>query len=195
MDGTDTVFFVAKDQVPRDRIKNVTYGQILVDYRPQKDKPHRTRLTVGGNLICYSGYVRTPTADIITSNIIINSNIPMSGARYMFCDIKNFFLGILLIRYEYIKIPIDVIPEEIILEYNLMSLAHNGYVYCEIWKLMCGIPQAGIFSNKQLVQQLETKGYAPCKDTPGLQRSKWVPISFSLVVDNFGVKYVEKQHA
>ena len=31
--------------------------------------------------------------------------------------------------------------------------------------------------------------------TPGLCRHKWRPITFSLVVDEFGVKYVGKQHA
>ena len=34
--------------------------------------------------------------------------------------------------YEYIKIPMDIITEETILEYNLVNLAHNGYVYYEI---------------------------------------------------------------
>ena len=62
-------------------------------------------------------------------------------------------------RYEYIKIPIYILPEEIIIEYNLINLAYKGYVHCEIQKGMYGLPQAGILSNKQLVQQLETEGY------------------------------------
>ena len=45
---TYTMFFIAQDQVPRDRLKDVTYGRIVVDYRPKKEEPHRTRLTVGG---------------------------------------------------------------------------------------------------------------------------------------------------
>ena len=74
-------------------------------------------------------------------------------------DIKNLYLGTPISRYEYIKILIYILPDEIIIEYNLMNLAYKGYVYCEIQKGMYGLPQAGILSNNQLVQQLKTKGY------------------------------------
>ena len=57
---------------------------------------------------------------------------------------------------------------------------------------MYGLPQAGILANNQLVLQLEPKGYTLCKPTSGLLKKKWAPITFSLVVDNFGVKYVGK---
>ena len=79
--------------------------------------------------------------------------------------------------YEYIKLQIDFLPEEIILEYNLMGLAHNGYVYYKIWKRTYGLPQAGILSNQQLIWRLEPKGYAPCKHTQGIWRHKWIPIT------------------
>ena len=59
---------------------------------------------------------------------------------------------------------------------------------------MYGLPKAGILANHQLVFQLETKVYVLCKHTPGLWKHKWIPVTFSLVVDNFGVKYVGKQH-
>ena len=82
----------------------------------------------------YTGDVSTPMADITTSKLIVNSTIYTPGAGYMCCDINNLYLGTPFSRYEHIKIPIDIIPEEIILEYNLVNLANNGYVYCEIWK-------------------------------------------------------------
>ena len=41
---------------------------------------------------------------------------------------------------------------------------------------------------------LEKHGYLQSKLTPGFWKHKWRPISFSLVVDDFGVKYVGKQH-
>ena len=46
-------------------------------------------------------------------------------------DIKNFYLETPLSWYEHIKITIDILLEETILEYNLMNLAQNGYLYCE----------------------------------------------------------------
>ena len=34
MEVIDTMFFIAQDQVPRYQLKDVTYGCIVVDYRP-----------------------------------------------------------------------------------------------------------------------------------------------------------------
>ena len=81
------------------------------------------------------------------------------------------------------------------MEYNLVNLAHNGYIYCEIWKVMYVLLQAVIIVNQQLVQQLEPKGCSPCKRTPDLWSHKWILITLSLVFDDLGVKYVGKQHA
>ena len=180
--------------MPKDRLKDVIYGRIVVDYWTQKEERHRRRLTVGGNFSCYSGDSSTPTSDITTAKLIINSTISTPGVMYMCCDIKCFYLEITLSRYEYIKIKIDIQTEEIILEYNLVNLSHNGYEYYDICKGMHGLPKEGILSNQQLVRKLETKGYSPCKQTLGLWRHKWRPIAFSLVVENFGVKYVDKKH-
>ena len=100
-----------------------------------------------------------------------------------------------MIQYEYIKISIDILLEEIIKEYKLMNIANNGYIYCEIWKGIYGLPQTGILADKKLSRKLEPKGYSPCKHTPGLWRHNWRPIKFSLVVDDFGVRYIGKQNA
>ena len=34
VEGTDTLFFIAQNQVPKDQIKDVTYVRIVVDYIP-----------------------------------------------------------------------------------------------------------------------------------------------------------------
>jgi len=76
--GSNTIRFVAKSAVPRDR--KVMYGCIVVEIRPQKAETHRTRLTVGGNLIEYPGDVSTPTADLTTAKCLFNSTISTPGA-------------------------------------------------------------------------------------------------------------------
>ena len=38
-------------------------------------------------------------------------------------------------------------------------------------------------------------GYTQSKHTPSLWTHKWRPVSFTLVVDDFGVKYVGEEHA
>jgi hypothetical protein len=57
-----------------------------------------------------------------------------------------------------------------------------------------GLPQAGILTNKLLCKRLLPHGYYECTNTPGLWKHTTRPISFTLVVDNFGVKYVGNEH-
>ena len=52
-----------------------------------------------------------------------------------------------------------------------------------------------MMENKQLRSRLEKEGYYESRTTLGLWRHKWRPIQFCLVVDDFGVEYVGKQHA
>jgi hypothetical protein len=48
--GTNTIFFIRRDQVPRDRMNDATYGLITCLVRPEKnDEPNRTRLVAGGD--------------------------------------------------------------------------------------------------------------------------------------------------
>ena len=181
--------------IPADRRKDVTYGRVVVNYRPQKEYLNRTRLTVGGDRIKYPWNVSTPTAALTTAKLVINSTISTPRARYMCCDLGNFYLGTPLYRYEYIRLSIKIFPQKHIDAYNLLGLVHNGYVYCEIQRCMYGLPQAGKLCYNQLVRQLEPHVYAPCRHTPGVWRHKWRPILFSLVVDDFGFKYVGRAHA
>ena len=45
--GTNTIYFIYYTLIPNDRRGDITYGRIVVDYRPHKTEPNRTRLTVG----------------------------------------------------------------------------------------------------------------------------------------------------
>ena len=89
--GTNTIFFIPKEKVPSGR--TVTYGTIVAKIRPQKDETHCTRLTMGGNLINFPGDVKTPTADLITANIIFNSVLSTKNAKSMCADISNFYFN------------------------------------------------------------------------------------------------------
>jgi hypothetical protein len=60
---------------------------------------------------------------------------------------------------------------------------------------MYGLKQAGLLANQLLQTRLAPFGYYPARHTPGLWLHKTRPISFTLVVDYFAVKYVGKQHA
>ena len=51
-----------------------------------------------------------------------------------------------------------------------------------------------LVTQELLKKELEKHGYQQSKMTPGFWKHKWRPISFLLVVDDFGVKYVGKKH-
>ncbi|KAL7475371.1 hypothetical protein ACHAW6_001288 [Cyclotella cf. meneghiniana] len=60
---------------------------------------------------------------------------------------------------------------------------------------MYGLPQAGLLANELLEKWLNKHGYFQSKLIPGLWKHKTRPVQFTLVVNDFGVKYVGKEHA
>eukprot|EP00804_Cyclotella_cryptica_P018237 CCRYP_005972-RC/>CCRYP_005972-RC protein AED:0.07 eAED:0.01 QI:0/-1/0/1/-1/0/1/0/582 len=194
--GTNTIVFITKDDVPTDRRCDVTYGRICANFCPEKDDPHRIRLTVGGNNIHFPGDCGTPTADMLTTKILLNSIISTQGARFMTIDIKDFYLNTPMARPEFMRLKLADIPEEFIILYNLRKLAtQDGYVYVRVQKGMYGLPQAGIIAQQLLESRLVAHGYRQSTVTPGFWKHDWRPIAFALCVDDFGVKYVGIKHA
>ena len=58
---------------------------------------------------------------------------------------------------------------------------------------MYGLPQAELLANKQLEERLKKYGYRQSKLVPGLWKQDTQPIQFTLVVDDFGVKYTRQE--
>jgi hypothetical protein len=111
-------------------------------------------------------------------------------------DVKNFYLNTPMARPEFMRLQLKLIPDEIIAQYNLREKADNkGWVYVRIKLGMYGLPQAGLLANKLLAKRLNHFGYYHCQYTLGLWRHAWRPITFSLVVDDFGIKTVGLTHA
>jgi hypothetical protein len=150
---------------------------------------------VGGDRLDCSGDVTTSTVNITTFKILINSALSTEDATMMMMDIKNYYLGTPLPRFECMQMLLSRFPEEIVQRYNLNAIAIDGWVYIEIRKGMYGLKQAGLHANQLLQTRLAPFGYYPARLTPGLWLHKTRPIYFSLVVDDFAVKYLGKQHA
>ncbi len=88
-------------------------------------------------------------------------------------DVKDFYLNTPMKRYEYMRIKITDIPEEIIEHYTLREIVTEyGYVYCEIQKGMYGLPQAGIIAQELLQERLAKVGYHQSQIVPGLWTHK-----------------------
>ena len=82
-----------------------------------------------------------------------------------------------------------MIPQEFLDKYNLQEKSHNVYIYARVTKGMYGLP------HDALVKHLEPYVCHPLIKTPLLCTHNSWPINFTLVVDNFGVKYLVKYHA
>jgi hypothetical protein len=137
--GTDTCFFIRKAQVPKH--KRATYGRIVCNVRPQKDEIYCTQLTVDGNLINFPGNKRTPTADLLTTKLLINSTISTPGAVFLGIDLANFYLNTPMPEPEYLRLRLGIIPEQITVKYNLRNVVkEEGWVYVEIQKGIYGLP-------------------------------------------------------
>ncbi len=147
----------------------------------------------GGDRVHYPGNTGTPTANLITLKLLINSIILTTGAKFMTMDIKDFYLHTPMAQYEYMRLKLSDMLDDVIEHYNLQAIATaNGFVYCKIWKGMYGLPQAGIIAQQLIETRLAAHGYHQSTSMPGLWRHDTCPICFTLVVDNFGVKYVNK---
>ena len=93
MSGTNTIFFIHKDQIPKHHMSNTTYRQISCNYQKGKAEPKHVRLAIGGNRINYPGDHGTPTADLLTIKIMLNSIISTTGANFMTMGVKTFYLN------------------------------------------------------------------------------------------------------
>ena len=194
IEGTNTIHFILKSEVPFGTNK-VTYPRIVCDIRPNKSETHRTRITVCGNLLPFSGILTTPTATVTTAKCLFNSVISTPGAKCMTADIKDFYLNDDLPEPEYMKFLLSNIPQEIIDEYNLTEKVDDkGYVYIKIVKGMYGLKQAGIIAHKELIKHLVPHDYAPVQHTPGLWKHDTRDTIFSLVVDDFAIKYTSTEN-
>jgi hypothetical protein len=91
-------------------------------------------------------------------------------------------------------INLSSLPQETVDKYDLIELAQDKKVYIEIQKGMYGLPQAGMLANELLQRNLAKDCYHPTQHTHGLWKHDTRLISFSLVVDDFGVKYVDREH-
>jgi hypothetical protein len=143
--GTNTILFICKCDIPKTRIRDVTYSQFVCTIRPEKSEPNRPRLVIVGDRINYPGNAATPTADILSAKIFFNSVISTPGAKFMTMDISNFYLNTPLKLSEFIRMCIGNIPDKIIQEYNLHNIMEpDGTIYIKIILGMYRLPHASL---------------------------------------------------
>jgi hypothetical protein len=128
--------------------------------------------------------------------ILLNSVISTKEANCVMLDLKDFYLNTPMKRYKYMHLKIADIPKEIIQEYKLHELVtKDQYIHCEICKGMYGLPQAGIIAQVLLREQLAKVGYYQSKIIPRLWTHVTRKTCYTLVVDNFAIKYTKMEDA
>jgi hypothetical protein len=80
---------------------------VVCKVHPDKDDPDCTRITIGGNHICYSGDVGTNTVSLELFKLLLNSVLSCKGVRFSTIDLKNFYLGMPMPDPEYVCIKIS----------------------------------------------------------------------------------------
>jgi hypothetical protein len=193
---TNTIEFIYQHEVPKEQKWEVTYRQFVCTVRPKKAEPNQTGLSFGGDRINYMGKVATPTTEMLVAKMLFNSVISTKGNRFMTMAISNFYLMTPLHQPEFIQMKLSNIPDKVIKEYKLRQKATpDGSIYVRAKWGMYGLPQSGLLANKLLEKRLNKHGYRQSKLVPGLWKHDTQPIQFTLVVDDFGIKYVSEEHA
>lgn len=147
----------------------------------------RVRGTVGGDKSNYTGNVSALTADMPVVKMLFNAAVS-EDAEVGTIDIKDYYLSnnCKLTAPEYMVIQRKQIPDAVIKRYNLgnaqsFMVRINGTIY--------GLPQAGLLAQEKLIVHLADHGFHQAANTPCLFRHTTRDLMFTLVVDDFLVKY------
>ena len=114
--------------------KKITYTRLVVNFLPHKDDPNRIRIIVGRNLTLIALELTTHTSNLTTAKILWNSVMSTEGVEYAVFDVSNTYFHTSLVPadYDYMRIPLQLIPEHIITQYTLHEYEKGVYVYVKM---------------------------------------------------------------
>lgn len=107
-------------------------------------------------------------------------------------DLKDIFLHTTMEKPEYMKLPYKYFLVDIQKRYNLENLVSNDYVYIKIQKEMYGLKQAAVLAYTQVSTLLKKAGYQAIVGSLGMWKHITRKFFFCLCVDDFGIKYYDK---
>jgi hypothetical protein len=70
---TNTFFCINYNDIPLHKRKEICHTMVVCEVQPDKDDPNRTRITIGGNRICYPDDVGTNTVSLELLKLLLNS--------------------------------------------------------------------------------------------------------------------------
>ena len=183
--------FIHRSKMPEGRKAAYYNPQLKIKIMPDGTIQYRVRGTIGGDQVHYSGITTAYTAHLESIRVMLNATVS-EHARIATADIKDFYLGTPLDRPEYMRISLKHIPLDVQLKYEIAAMVENDYIIMEITKGIYGLPQAGKLAQDRLVKHLMGHGYNQCVNTPCLFVHNSNGVAFTLVVDDFLIKYKEQ---
>jgi hypothetical protein len=202
---SETIKHVFKDSIPREHRKNISYynerareKSKMIDENEYVE--YRVRGTFGGDHRKYPGAVSSNTAEYPVVKMLLNSVISDvrncdENTRFSTLDLVDFYIGTELENHDdpdYFKIKAIKVPNAICEKYNI-SADSDGYIYFRLDKCLYGHAVAGRLSNQELVKLLKEAGYHESDLVPCLFKHETRKITFSLIVDDLGVKHTNHE--
>ena len=191
--GTNTIKFVPYRDVQKDN--KVTYASFVCDHRPLKDEIKRISLVVGGDKLEFYSDSSPPATGLTETKLLLNciTSNANKGANFASMDLKDMFLHNVMEEPEYMKVNYKYFTHEIRKIYNLDELVHsNDYVYINIQEGMYGLKQAAILVYNEVSTLLKKAGYQTIMDSLGMWKYHTRRKLLCLGVDDFGIKYYDK---
>ena len=130
--GTGTFKVIHFNNIPCDKQKDICHTIVVCEYRPDKDKPNKIRITIAGGHILDPFDVSTSTGYLELVKLMINSILSWLNTLFTAFDNKNFYLDTPMENPEYVRINLEYIPQEFIKEYHLLENKCHGWVYFEL---------------------------------------------------------------
>jgi hypothetical protein len=153
-------------------------------------------MTVGGDKLDACQDVRSPAVGMIDTKLHLNSTISDAkhGARCCTADLKDFFLSSEMKIFQCVRVHRRHIPQEVLDKCELTDKCFDskGCVCVEIRKGMHGLKEAAVLAFDRLKAHLAPHGHAPVRSTPGLWTHTTRRTTFTLAVDDFGIKHFSK---
>ena len=113
----------------------------MASIRPHQKEVHIVRVTMGGDKLDYNGITSTQTASLNTTKYLINGTISTLGAKFLYVHIKEYYYGTRLETFEYMRMELRDIPDNIIQQYDLDNIVSDSWVYMQIKIGMPGLRQ------------------------------------------------------
>ena len=166
------------------------YSRVICDFQKDKAKPNQ-----GVDRINYPHICSMLEANSLMAKLLIKCRINMR------CNVSAIRHKQFQPQHSMEEIWISMAKNEWVAWRHHCPLSPdwqgNGrlYVYGKIHKGMYGLPQAGLLAKELLETCLKKHDYWQSMISPGFWQHDKRPIQFTIVFDNFKVKYVGKENA